>query len=205
MVNTQKKTPQKQQKQKPQRRLTKNLKDKLRKSLIKDIFDFGGCKEVSTYSLARFLNERTEIYGAVDSLRRKAVENYFYYFNRLTKEKLLTVKEALEQAPEYSSEEDQESDDSKNAKAALLSPEQLRSARFSTPPQRAAAAPEWTPPRLTPVSFPTMSGNQGKHVRAKEPSLIVVRQTHYFLFQNKNTRAMRSSWTLSAQKTTAVF
>ena len=159
MMNAQKKTP-----QKPQRRLTKVLKNRLQKSLIEDISRFGGCKAVSTYSLVKFLNERAHIYGAADTLKRKAVENYFYYFNRLTKERLLAVKESLEQAPNYSDEELEESNNEDDDDD--LSPQRLRSTSF-TPPRR-AAAPELTPrlSRLTFAPNSTMSSDQGKHVRA---------------------------------------
>jgi hypothetical protein len=124
---------------------------------------------VSTYSLVKFLNERVQIYGAADTLKRKAVENYFYYFNRLTKERLLAVKESLEQAPNYSDEELEESnneDDNDDDDDDDLSPQRLRSTSF-TPPRR-AAAPELTP-RLSRLTFAlnsTMSSDQGKHVRA---------------------------------------
>ena len=157
-MNTKKKT----QKPKPQQRLSKGLKNKLKKSLVEDIHQFGGCKEVATYSLVKFLNERAAVYGASDSQRRKVVENYFYYFNRLTRKRLLAIKEALDLQPVYySSEEDCESDNNEDDEADLVSPQ--RSTSF-TPPRR-AAAPEWSP-RLTPVPFPTMSSSQGKHVRA---------------------------------------
>jgi hypothetical protein len=164
-MSQQKKTP-KPTKRPPQQRLTKAFKNKLRNSLLEDILNFGGCKAVSTYSLAKFLSEKEVVYGTTDSLKRKAVENYFYYFSRLTNERLLAIKEELVNTHIDSEETDDElvdSNDQDDDKAFGLSPQRLRSPSF-TPPRR-AAAPELKP-RLTKVTFPTMGSNKGKYIRA---------------------------------------
>jgi hypothetical protein len=138
--------------------LTKEFKDKIQKSLVEDILLFGGCKAVSRYSLAKFLTERVLVYGPADSLQRKAAENYFYYFNRLSPDRLFEVQERLADV-EFVGEEDNESEDEQSYKVGLSPQREPRTPSYCTPPRR-AAGPE--------VTFATMSSSkqQGKHIRA---------------------------------------
>jgi hypothetical protein len=169
------KTPQDSQKlSTPQRRLTKVHKEKLRKTLLQDIFEFGGCKAVSAYSLTKFLNQKVLIYGEANSVLRKNVVNYFYYFSRQSRERLLLIKTELEAYSEYSSEEEEEED---RENEVSFSPQRLHSPSL-TPPGRPAAAPERRS-RLTQVTFPTMSDSKGKQPHPSKP-LMALPQTHLF-------------------------